>query len=107
MIKASLLTIVLVLSASSAHATVRNFFAPESQGLRLDSCLTGDHDCGKPAADAFCKAQGFETALIFQREAAAETVRLGNGAFCTGPACTSFKQIKCYSAANTIAAVPN
>lgn len=103
MTKTSLLMLTLLLSASSAHATVRNFFAPESQGLRLDSCLTGDHDCGKPAADAFCRAQGFETALIFQREAAAETIRFGNGAFCTGSACVSFKQIKCYSATNTIA----
>jgi len=103
MIKASFIIIALLAGGNSANATVRNFFAPQSQGLRLDSCLTGDHDCGKPAADAFCKAQGFETALIFQREAAAETIKLGNGAFCTGPACTSFRQIKCYSAGDTVA----
>ncbi len=83
MTKASFVIIALLVSGSSANATVRNFFAPES--------------------DAFCKAQGFETALIFQRESAAETVKLGNGAFCTGPACTSFKQIKCYSAGNAVA----
>ena len=83
---------------------MRNYFAPELDGKRLDSCLTESGDCGKPAADAFCKAQGFETALIFQREAVADTVRLGGGESCTNSACVSFKQIKCYSDGGATAA---
>ncbi len=103
----ALAIILLIASGSFANATVRNYFAPEQQGLPLDSCLTGDHDCGKPAADAFCKQQGFETALIFQRKAADQTIRLGTGAFCTGSACTSFKQIKCYAAGGDITLTAN
>lgn len=99
--------ILLIASGSLAHATVRNFFAPAQQGLPLDSCLTGDHDCGKPAADAFCQQQGFDSALIFQRKAAVQTIRLGTGAFCTGSACTSFRQIKCYAAGGTVTVTAN
>jgi hypothetical protein len=94
---------LLILTASFAQAAVRNYFAPVVDGQRLDSCLTGESDCGKPAADAFCKVQGFEVALMFQREAAADTKRLGNGVSCAGPSCTSFKQIKCYSPGDTVA----
>jgi hypothetical protein len=99
--------LLLLISGNLAHATVRSYFAPEQAGERLDSCLTGSNDCGKPAADAFCKAQGFDTALIFQREAALNTIRLGSGAFCAGPTCTSFRQIKCYAAGDTAAAALN
>ena len=99
--------VVLLATGSFAQATVRNYFAPEQAGQRLDSCLTGASDCGKPAADAFCKAQGFDTAILFQREAAAQTIRLGNGASCTGPDCTSFRQIKCYATGDAVAAAPN
>lgn len=98
---------LLILSGSFAHAAVRNYFAPEVDGKRLDSCLAGKRDCGKPAADAFCKAQGFDNALIFQREAAAATRHLGNGASCAGDSCTSFKQIKCYAPDGTAAAAQN
>ena len=108
MIKAIAPSIILLLVAGSpAQATVRNYFAPRQDGMRLDSCLTGASDCGKPAADAFCKARGFESALIFQREAAAHTIRLGSGGFCTGPACASFRQIKCYAAGDMAAADPD
>ncbi|HUR43374.1 MAG TPA: hypothetical protein VMZ01_04665 [Aestuariivirga sp.] len=99
--------LLLLTAPNFAQATVRNYFAPEQAGLRLDSCLTGAADCGKPAADAFCKAEGFETAIIFQREVALQTIRLGNGAFCTGPTCTSFRQIKCYTSGDALTSASN
>jgi hypothetical protein len=99
--------LLLLVAGNSAQATVRNYFAPEQAGLRLDSCLTGFTDCGKPAADAFCQAEGFEIAIIFQREAAIQTIRLGNGEFCTGPTCTSFRQIKCYTSGDAVTSASN
>ncbi|MBC8037337.1 MAG: hypothetical protein H7X89_08980 [Rhizobiales bacterium] len=96
-----------LLSGAFAQATVRTYFAPEQEGKRLDSCLTDAGDCGKPAADAFCQRQGFDTSLLFQREAMDSTIRLGTGGLCTGPACTSFRQIKCYAAGDTAAATSN
>ncbi len=92
-------TLLLALTATTAQAGVRSYFAPSVDGFRLDSCLTSENDCGKPAADNFCKAKGYEHALLFQREAAPYTKRLGSGELCTGPDCASFRQIKCYSAA--------
>ncbi len=68
---------ILLLATGFSQAAVRNFFAPEVDGKRLDSCLTGAQDCGKPAADAFCKVQGFESALLFQRETVADTSQAG------------------------------
>ena len=38
----------------------RIFTPPAWQGHRLDVCLHGDSECGKPAADAFCRQQEFQ-----------------------------------------------
>ncbi len=97
---------LLVFTASMSQAQVRNFFAPVIAGARLDACLSNAGDCGKPAADAFCKVQGYENALIFQREATAlPTRRLVSGDTCEGGSCTAFKQIKCFAPTQAIATV--
>jgi hypothetical protein len=98
---------LFLLAASPAEAAVRNYFAPEWDGTRLDACLTIATTCGKPAADAFCKAQGFTEALIFQRESGVSTKRLHSGELCEGDSCTAFKQIKCFSPGDTAAAGQN
>ena len=90
--------------AAPAEAGVRNFFAPAIEGARLDACLTAEGQCGKPVADAYCKAQGFEAAVLFQREPVAASRRLGAGGMCEGGACTSFRQIKCYTPNEVVAA---
>ncbi len=95
---------LFLLAASPAEAAVRNYFAPELDGARLDACLAGANTCGKPAADAFCKAEGFIEALIFQRETGVSTKRLDSGEICDGGSCTAFKQIKCFSPGDTAAA---
>ncbi|MGQ0485970.1 MAG: hypothetical protein ACT4SY_11545 [Hyphomicrobiales bacterium] len=98
---------LFLLAASPVEAAVRNYFAPELDGTRLDACLTAMTACGKPAADAFCKAQGFTEALIFQREAGVSTKRLDSGETCEGGNCIAFKQIKCFSPGDTAAAGQN
>jgi hypothetical protein len=104
-IAASLL--LLLVTGGASQADVRSYFAPAVDGNRLDACLTGVGDCGKPAADAFCKGQGFETAILFQRQAATDTKRLGSGESCSGAACTGFRQIKCYTLASDAATAQN
>ncbi len=97
---------LLAITASVCQADVRNFFAPVVDGARLDACLSNVHDCGKPAADAFCKGLGYENALIFQREpTAVPTRRLASGEVCEGGSCTAFKQIKCFAPGDTVATV--
>jgi hypothetical protein len=47
---------------------VRNYDRPRQDGNRIAFCLPANGDCGKPAADAFCRGKDFEGALTFQRE---------------------------------------
>ena len=91
--------LLLSLATGMAEAGVRSYFTPEVDGKRIDLCLSGQSDCGKPAADAFCKVNGYDEALLFQREATPETIS------CAGPSCTSFRQIKCYSTKDDFAGV--
>jgi hypothetical protein len=86
---------ILLLAADAGEASVRNFFAPAVEGARLDACLSGRKDCGKPAADAFCVKEGYTESLLFQREAASSTRQLGSDALCEGEMCMSFRRIKC------------
>lgn len=90
-------TILATALPSLAEASVRNYFAPQWEGARLDACLAGSRACGKQVADAFCKAQGFDTAILFQREPAQFTRKLDSVAMCEGGNCLSFRQIKCHS----------
>jgi hypothetical protein len=87
--------VMLMVSAGQAGATVRNFFSPEWNGTRLNACLSDHQSCGKPAADAFCRMQGYDTALLFQREASAVTRIIGTDQLCKGANCIAFRQIKC------------
>ena len=99
----SLIVLGLMLPAS-AEAGVRNFFLPEIAGARVDACLDGGA-CGKPAADAFCKFQGYDKAMIFQREPSAMSRRIDSGEMCSSAACTAFKQVKCFSTKTDLAAL--
>jgi len=47
---------------------VRNYDRPRQGGNRIAFCLPANGECGKPAADAFCRGKDFEGALTFQRE---------------------------------------
>ena len=101
----SLIVLGLMLPAS-AEAGVRNFFLPVIAGARVDACLDAG-SCGKPAADAFCKLQGYDKAMIFQREASAMSRRIDSGQMCSTGACTAFKQVKCFTAKADMASVLN
>lgn len=102
MFKTTLATLgILLLASSAGEASVRNFFAPAVDGSRLDTCLSGQSSCGKPAADAFCVKEGYTEAILFQREAASSTRQLGTDALCEGEICMSFRRIKCIGPAET------
>ncbi len=95
MLKSAAILVILVASSTASQATVRNYFLPVVNGARIDACLTNQTACGKPAADAFCVAEGYSEAILFQREPAASTRQLDTGQICEGPNCISFRQIKC------------
>ena len=88
--------LVLLTSLSAAQAgEVRNYFAPQIAGQRINACLS-DGACGKAAADAFCQAEGYDEATLFQRESASSARAVDSDRLCDGN-CTAFRQVKCYT----------
>jgi hypothetical protein len=89
----------MMLHSATADAGVRNFFSPQVENARLAFCLQSSDQCGKPVADAWCQVNGFEEAVLFQREEVSgdilATMYPDTGARCDAETCTSFHQIKC------------
>ena len=87
--------VLLATLAQAQAGEVRNFFAPQVGGEPINACLA-DGTCGKPAADAFCKVEGYDHATIFQREPAQSARLIDSDKVCDGK-CTAFSQVKCYT----------
>ena len=87
--------IVLTMALPAQAAEVRNYFTPERDGQRIAACLS-DGSCGKPAADAFCQAEGFDEAMLFQRERSNSARLIDSEKVCDGD-CTAFRQVKCFT----------
>jgi len=86
---------VLTMALPAQAAEVRNYFTPERDGQRIAACLS-DGSCGKPAADAFCQAEGFDEAMLFQRERSNSARLIDSEKVCDGD-CTAFRQVKCFT----------
>jgi hypothetical protein len=72
------------------------FRAPRINGTRLDWCLVFGEQCGQPAADEFCRHQGFKAALRFEIEhMVSPTQVITSGKRCTIPGCDAFLYIIC------------
>ena len=57
---------------------------PKWQGHRLDLCLQGDDNCGKPAADAYCSKKGFTESFYHLEDpnpvrSGLDTIKVGDG----------------------------
>jgi hypothetical protein len=88
--------LIALACATEAQASTRSYAFPMVDGHRVSACLSDGATCGKPAADAFCKTQGFAESLMFAREEVAEARALDvKEATATGPQ-EAFKRIKCY-----------
>lgn len=76
----------------------RVFANPVWKDRRLDVCLRFGADCGKPAADAFCRAQGYADSFHSTPDAEAgnaPTRVISTGQICDKPFCRGFQQIIC------------
>ncbi len=83
-----------------ASAETRTFHNPMQGSNRLDWCYNWGVGCGKQAADAWCKAQGYaDGATLFseaQNIGAQHPTRLiGTGAVCDQGYCDGFTAITC------------
>lgn len=91
--------VALALSWTAAQAVEKTFDEPTVKGNRLDWCLTFQHNCGKPAASAWCVSKGYKNASGFSKaENVGETRTIGDGSLCIDTNCDSFDQITCFKA---------
>jgi len=79
--------------------TIKTFRRPKWRGNRLDWCLHWARDCGKPAANAYCRKRGFDAAVGFRKASNIgdrhPTRLITSGAVCDGPGCDGFRFIRC------------
>lgn len=76
----------------------RVFANPVWKGHRLDVCQQWGTNCGKPAADAFCKSKGFSESFHAEPDAEtgyASTRVIGSDQICDKSFCRGFQQIIC------------
>ena len=76
-------------------APVKQYDQPEFKNIRLDWCYAWGAQCGKPAAEAFCKLNGHGGAKSYKKEAGvAQTRVISNSQVCDGK-CDGFANIVC------------
>jgi hypothetical protein len=90
--------LVLLLTVFLAAET-RTVERPMFNGNRLGWCANWGADCGGPAAEAWCVAQGFAGADAFVRAPGigekSPTRLIATGAICDSAECDGFKEITC------------
>ncbi|MCH9756436.1 MAG: hypothetical protein K0U37_04495 [Gammaproteobacteria bacterium] len=76
---------------------LQDFMFPRFENYRVAWCYKDKRGCGKRAADAFCRHQGYRRSKGYERSTeVAATRTVGSGALCFGQACTGFNRITCY-----------
>lgn len=94
-----LIAAMTVASTAALRAETRTFAFPRIGGLPLDWCRGPSVACGRPAADAFCEARGFDNALNFARAPNVGRSRIiGTGQECTPNSfarCDGFGFVRC------------
>ncbi len=76
----------------------KNFSDPRIDGYALDHCYANARHCGRPAARAYCKRQGFRDVQEYGvLNNAGVTKRLGGKGLCKGDNCNTFSYILCWS----------
>jgi len=77
----------------------QTFTNPTIDGYRLDICREWAANCGKPAADAFCRRMGYDSATSFQPDhdigARTPTKVISSGQICNAAYCDGFRSITC------------
>lgn len=72
------------------------FVDPKVAGMPLDYCLEWGRDCGKPAADAWCRARGFAAASAFEVRTGSPPTRIfSSGQICDMVFCDRIISLTC------------
>jgi hypothetical protein len=94
-----LIALLIVISGMplAAEASVRSFTLPTETGRAVSDCLSDGQSCGKPAADLFCKKEGYAESILFARQRVTMASALDGDRRCEGESCEAFTRIKCYT----------
>lgn len=70
---------------------------PKIGSLRVDCCLSMNKDCGKPAADRYCRSLGHKESVNCKLSTGrcTPTFILGTQTICTSPLCKGFEEVEC------------
>ncbi len=72
------------------------FVDPKVDGMPLDYCLEWGSECGKPAADAWCRARGFAAASAFEVRTGSPPTRIfSSGRICDMVHCDRITSLTC------------
>jgi hypothetical protein len=92
--------IALSFAVAPADAASRSYSQPRFMGQAVDHCLEAQSQCGKPAADAYCRSRGYSNALSFRLERdparISVTVAVDSGSLHRAPVAQPFQMIKCW-----------
>ncbi|MGA8577510.1 MAG: hypothetical protein WB579_02435 [Bryobacteraceae bacterium] len=73
----------------------RRFENPRVNGQVVDRCLNRDSNCEQPAADSFCRLNGYAGAVYFRLEYTRPTLVVGDNTVCNDKKCQGFTAITC------------
>ena len=85
----------------SVFHTTYTFFNPFTRDYNdrpfgIDVCLNFGRNCGQPAADRYCRIEGYSSAVFFSiRHDTPPTWVIGDNRNCTGATCDRFDQVVC------------
>ncbi|MBA2653614.1 MAG: hypothetical protein H0U71_00915 [Gammaproteobacteria bacterium] len=70
---------------------------PKMGNLRVDCCLKLNKECGKPAADSFCRSMGFKQSVNCKIDSnrCTPTFIIGTQTICSQPFCKGFDEVEC------------
>lgn len=83
--------------AKAYHYRLRRFVLPRYNKYRVAWCYDGQKDCGRRAANSFCRRLGYLKARSFGIETAVPATKaIGNQKLCFGYECNAFSHIDCF-----------
>lgn len=89
---------VALTSITCSRTSTREFLFPRYANKYLDYCLTWGRQCGRPAADKFCRDRNYGHAKAYRVSASGQFIPTyvpQSNQTCNAPNCHAFKSITC------------